>query len=1078
VFKALSSWFGLSLCTLGYLGAANNPALAEARLALGEETSPSFLAQVTSDGTVNTQVTENGNTAEITEGETRGDNLFHSFEDFSVETGNEAFFNNADSISNIFSRVTGGNVSDINGAIRANGSANLFLINPAGIIFGEGASLNIGGSFYGSSASSILFKDGEFSAADLENPPLLTVNAPIGLGFRDEPGDIINRSNFGLTSRVIDETINPAFAGAEFTILESVGLAVNPDQTIALVGGNVLLENAAGITALGGRVELGGLTQAGEVLINDNGSLTFPQGISRGDVTLTEQSRVITAAAGGGFININAKNLELSGLSELYTGIAEDSGAPDAQTGDININATDSVKLIGSGGLEDNPFVFEGNDYDTGIRNFVGLKPNSSEDPNLGRNLKPNSTAIGNAGLITINTDLLQISDRAAVVAKTYGQGDTDNITILADTIQLDGGDFLNQVRREAVGNAGDINIQVKSFSAENLTFVISDVEGKGDAGDITINAQENVFLGLDTLVITQIQPDGEGSGGDIEINTKDLNLLDASLLSDSKGVGDAGSIRINASNSILLQDAPDTEDSVFKQGSSIISGVGILGDETTGNAGNIEINTKSLTSEGSSFIVAQTNGVGDGGNIAINSQESVFLNDTSRIVSQVQEKAVGDGGGINVTSPIISLNGLSAISTTTLAGGKGVAGDINLNTDNLTLTDTSIIDALTQNNFDGGDITISASNLNLIGGSKIVTATDGAGNAGNITLDVDKTINISGNNPEFNQFIAELTQDEMIRENEASETEPNDRFRFTTPSSILQVLGGSSGLFANTSIKSTGDAGNIEIGNPQEFSLAETALISVGSQGDGGAGSLSIEAQSLSLNNGSLLAATPSGVGGNITLSIADNLILDNQSLVSAQATENADGGNINIDSRYIIAYPNGNNDILANAERGTGGNININAESLFGIEERTPSNATNDINASSEFNLDGTVNINNSRIDPLQGAKELPSNVVEAKQTTAQTCSANREGKANNGLAIAGRGGITPAPDAPLNSENISNENPAKASIPEPIETAQGKIQPARGIMVTKSGRIILTAYRTNNAGERIPEIKPNCN
>jgi len=136
VSKALSPWFALSLCTLGYLGVTKNPASAE----------------VTSDGTVNTQVTENGNTAEITGGETRGDNLFHSFEDFSVETGNEAFFNNADSISDIFSRVTGGSVSDINGAIRANGSANLFLINPAGIIFGKNASLDIGGSFYGSSA--------------------------------------------------------------------------------------------------------------------------------------------------------------------------------------------------------------------------------------------------------------------------------------------------------------------------------------------------------------------------------------------------------------------------------------------------------------------------------------------------------------------------------------------------------------------------------------------------------------------------------------------------------------------------------------------------------------------------------------------------------------------------------------------------------------------------------------------------------------------------------------------------------------------------------------------------------------
>jgi hypothetical protein len=87
--------------------------------------------------------------------------------------------------------------------------------------------------------------------------------------------------------------------------------------------------------------------------------------------------------------------------------------------------------------------------------------------------------------------------------------------------------------------------------------------------------------------------------------------------------------------------------------------------------------------------------------------------------------------------------------------------------------------------------------------------------------------------------------------------------------------------------------------------------------------------------------------------------------------------------------------------------------------------------------------------------------------------------EVKANNGLAIAGKGGVTPAPDAPLNSENIisGNQNPAAYAIPEPIETSQGKIQPARGIKVTKSGNIVLTAYRTNNAGERIPEGQINC-
>ncbi|MGL6343092.1 MAG: filamentous hemagglutinin N-terminal domain-containing protein, partial [Waterburya sp.] len=341
-------------------------------------TSKVSIAQVTSDGTVNTQVTQNGNVAEITGGETRGDNLFHSFQDFSVSTGNEAAFLNANDIANIFSRVTGGNVSNIDGLISANGSANLFLINPAGIIFGENARLDVGGSFYGSSASSILFEEGEFSATDLENPPVLTINAPIGLNLRDNPGDIVNRSIVENSSQ------------------ELVGLEVLPGNNLAFIGGNIKFDRG-NLTARGGNIELGGLSAAGTVGINPDGSFSFPESITKADISLTNAADINTIGTGGGNITVNARNLELTAVelndSLIRTGISSESTSAEAQAGDININVAERLFLDGSR-----------------VLNEVA------------------SEGVGNAGNITINTNSLEAINEGSITANTSGKGNVGDI--------------------------------------------------------------------------------------------------------------------------------------------------------------------------------------------------------------------------------------------------------------------------------------------------------------------------------------------------------------------------------------------------------------------------------------------------------------------------------------------------------------------------------------------------------------------------------------------------------------------------------------------------------------------------
>jgi filamentous hemagglutinin family protein len=192
-------------------------------------------AQVTPDGTLNTSVTTIGNDATITNGTAAGGNLFHSFQQFSIPTGRLVTFDlvNTPNVSTIFSRVTGGSVSNIDGVIQTlNGSSpvSLFLINPAGILFGPNASLNIGGSFIGTTASSIKFADGtEFSATSPTAVPLLTVSVPIGL-------------QMGQNSRAITH--------------QALNFVANPGSTLALVGGDLRLQDSY-LNAPDGHIELG-----------------------------------------------------------------------------------------------------------------------------------------------------------------------------------------------------------------------------------------------------------------------------------------------------------------------------------------------------------------------------------------------------------------------------------------------------------------------------------------------------------------------------------------------------------------------------------------------------------------------------------------------------------------------------------------------------------------------------------------------------------------------------------------------------------------------------------------------------
>ncbi|MEL6929162.1 MAG: filamentous hemagglutinin N-terminal domain-containing protein [Cyanobacteria bacterium J06600_6] len=581
------------------------------------------LAQITSDRTTNTQVNTNEDFTNITGGIEAGNNLFHSFEQFSLIKGAEANFEHSSEIVNIFSRVTGGEISAINGLIQTEGDASLFLLNPAGIVFGDNAQLDVGGSFIVSTGDRFMFADGtEFDAVTPKSESLLTVSLPIGIQYGAEVGTIEVLPN-------------------NDPIANNFDLSVYPGNTLALLGGDIFVSRNS-LDAVSGKIEVSSVksgmisfspdefgwqfeyadvAQFGQIEFSDHANIRIDGG---GRVNFQGQEIAFSAASGV---------LDFNQFSELKTkvnltaaeAIEIDGGLIVTQIGLVSDLAAEIITDVGGNITLDAPQILisngaiisaatlsrgDGGSIKINARN-LRLYSEGNNNPAI---ITTSTGGTGQGGSIEINTDQLQIENGGQIQALTTGTGSGGTIAVNAEkSIKLSGTGILRSQDIERNISSTELASGFVASSGDESLSVAEQSGLTGTGGSLII---ETPKLVIDQSAQISVGSYGAANAGDIEIHSSNLKLDRGGQIVANTASTEGGSINVRAEHSLIL----DRHSSISTTAAS------------AGNGGNITLITENLALLNSNRISADAS-VGKGGNIQIEAQ-NLFIDPSSSITA------------------------------------------------------------------------------------------------------------------------------------------------------------------------------------------------------------------------------------------------------------------------------------------------------------------------------------------------------------------------------------------------------------------------------------------------------------
>ena len=941
--------------------------------------------------------------------------------------GRGAYFANPTGIENILTRVTGSNASNILGRLGVLGGANLFLLNPNGIVFGPNASLDIQGSFVATTADRIKLGDSDyFSAVEQQRSSLLSVS-PGALFFSqvaNQPTAIINQGNLSTPKHLILSAGNLDLqgqlqAGGDLKLQAQDRVKVRDSVTtpfLAQAGGNLIIGGNQGI----------------DILALNHPTLT--SFVSGGDFSLISDGIISGDArfASGGNFSLTSVLGELANFVSKYDSIISSNGNVDVAAnykgasllveskgnirfgGEINItqpatgslNGLDTLSLSNSSALilrsGQNTLVYGDNtlrnapassslDIPQGITLSKDVVLQSVNGVGGSVNLDAGKGDI-TTHLISTNGQKILVSDLVnsyaglnALNDNTIGSFSTDTeiffyppiygggITLNAANGSISTGNLLSysSSSTDAAGNGGVIALDAAgNISTQSLySFSVSSSNTAGNGGAVKLST--NGIINTQDLVSYSVSTNSKaGDGGAITLTAGDYintgNLLSRSYSSLSYnnliiGIGSAGNggaITLTAGDYIntgnLFSSSQTENPSIVGNGGAItltagdyidtgnLSSGSITFSDTGGNGGAITltagnyINTEDLFSGSISFSDTE----GNGGAITLSTKANINTQNINSSSSSSSGTA-GKGGAI-------TLSATDAINLTSInsSGGKD-SGNITIINRNAPFNlNNGVISSDTFAYGKAGDIKISAASISLTNGAQLSASTHSTGVGGNITLDATDTVELSGettNTPiglSFSQESSNITG-----------FPPDKYFGGYIPNGTIDNIrfSGSvfpSGVFCQTTVDSTGSAGNLKIETGKLIINNGAAIATTTFGKNSNAGDISIRASdSIKIDSGSILSGVaPNAIGnsGKVEMSTS-SLELINSGIVQTQTLGEGVAGNIVVDADTVSISNKGSalrsasggiNELLtgtsSSSKIGQGGNINVTANNL----------------------------------------------------------------------------------------------------------------------------------------------------